>query len=139
MGRTARLRGIDRTRDDCVACCSASPRTQANPITELQVQAEEQQRRTTSARRLAASCAGPGRVFLMLSRCLASCSSSFRIFSSSLQAARRRFRPLPDRRNAADFLTVDAQTPRSRVSPDVELVHRFIHGRRGGRWLLGTE
>ena len=45
-------------------------------------------RRTTSARRLAASCAGPGRVFLMMSLCLASCSSNLRIFSSRLQQAR---------------------------------------------------
>ncbi len=40
-------------------------------------------RLTTSARRLAASCAGP-RVVLIFCLCCASCSSSLRIFSSRL-------------------------------------------------------
>lgn len=44
--------------------------------------------RTVRARRLAASCAGPGRVFLMMSRCFASCSSSLRILSSRLRTRR---------------------------------------------------
>lgn len=41
---------------------------------------------TVSARRLAASWAGPGRARRMVSRCLASSASSFLIFSSSLHA-----------------------------------------------------
>ena len=63
--------------------CKALPRPPRKPKSGGRTR-----RRTTSARRLAASCAGPGRVFLMMSLCLASCSSSLRIFSSRLQQAR---------------------------------------------------
>jgi hypothetical protein len=42
--------------------------------------------RTFNALRFAASCAGPGRLRLMASLCLMSCSSSFFSFSSNLQA-----------------------------------------------------
>lgn len=41
--------------------------------------------RTCRARRFAASCAGPGRHFLIWALCCDNCSSSFLIFSSSLQ------------------------------------------------------
>lgn len=87
-------------------------------------------RRTTSARRLAASCAGP-RVVLIFCLCCASCSSSLRIFSSRLQG-RRQGRC----RGSMPWRRVDEPGPSlpSPVAAHVELVHSLVHG--WGRSLL---
>ena len=78
--------------------------------------------RTTSARRLAASCAGP-RIVLIFCLCCASCSSSLRIFSSSLRAAqggcRRRLGGRLPAAAAAPTGPAAASTQAPHVSPRV--------------------